>query len=74
MEHAVHVRLHGRCWEVTQDGCGGVLSRYESRRDALREAVGKAHMEHMDLIVHDERGAVSDRIPAGEPMPAGVLF
>jgi Uncharacterized protein conserved in bacteria (DUF2188) len=65
MEKAVHVRLHGKCWEVTQDGCGGVLSRYANRRDALREAVGKAHMEHMELVLHAEDGSVAERLPHG---------
>ena len=70
MENAIHVKLHGKCCEVTRDGCEGVLSRYASRRDALREAVGKAHMEHMELIVHDEAGGVEERVPHGSRMEA----
>ena len=70
MENAIHVKLHGKCWEVTRDGCEGVLSRYANRRDALREAVGKAHMEHIELIVHDEDGAVAERVPHGSRLEA----
>lgn len=72
MEKAIHVRLHGSCWEVTQDGKHGVLSRYASRRDALRDAFSKARVERSDLVVHDEEGAVAERVPDGEFAPWAV--
>jgi len=73
MDTAIHVKLHGECWEVTREGGHGVLNRYASRRDALREAFTKARMDHSELVLWDEDGAVSERVPDGK-LPADFVF
>lgn len=65
MANEIHVRLHGSCWEVTKEGSHGVLLRYASRRDALREAFSKARLDHSDLVVWNEQGDVVERVPDG---------
>jgi hypothetical protein len=66
---AIHVERSGDCWQVTQPGDGGVLSRHRRRLEAISDAMTLGNMHHTDVLIHELDGSLSGPFGSGNQPP-----
>ena len=66
---SIHVEHAGDCWQVTQLGGGGVLSRHRLRLNAIADAMTLGNMHRTDVMIRQLDGTLTGPFGSGVQPP-----